>query len=490
MRSLIKGVLKTGSGAMANLLIGVISVKIMAVMLGPSGTGLFSLIRQTVLTFSTLGLSGQTALVQGVASKEGIGRDSYIRTTFWLFYLGAFFSAVLIELFAPEMATLVFGKSGTNLVQLIRWIALPVFLLSAYIYLKSVLNGFRAIGRLAILEMLGPLATLMLVYPVCIAVGEGYALAFVWMLSVAQLVMIVASFVILHRNGWLPSLFISMGKKIDRADLRYFLAIAGTAFLVGMIGNGTLLAVRTMIARDMGLPQAGLFDLAWSLSGSYVMLLLASFGTYYTPTLSQTAGKAERAALVRRVIRLSTLLMIPMIVTVVVVKPLLVSALYSAKYSASLEMVRWMLIGDYLKITSWVLATTVIVNADMKIYFWSEVLWYMGFLALSALATIYFGELQGIGMAFVVLYFAAVVYYLQYVHRVYELQLTRDLLLPWLIGFAVVIVASMQNWNSTAVSWISSSLWIIGSLWLVILLLKQTERQMIWSKLRLKLRVD
>lgn len=490
MRSLIKGVLKTGSGAMANLLIGVVSVKIMAVMLGPSGTGLFSLIRQTVLTFATLGLSGQTALVQGVASKEGAGRDSYIRSTLWWYFLGAAFSSMLIELFAPEIATLVFGKRDANLVQLIRWIALPVFLSSIYIYLKSLLNGFRAIGRLAIVEMLGPLFTLVLVYPVCVSVGEGHALAFVWMLSAAQLSMIVASFVILRRNGWLSALFVGMGKMLDRADLRYFFTIAGTAFLVGMIGNGTLLAVRTMVVREMGLSQAGLFDLAWSLSGSYVMLLLASFGTYYTPTLSQAAGKEERAALVRRVIRLSTLLMIPMIVAVVVVKPLLVSALYSAKYSASLEMVRWMLIGDYLKITSWVLATTVIVNADMKIYFWSEVLWYMGFLALSALATIYFGELQGIGMAFVVLYFAAVVYYLQYVRRVYELRLTRDLLLPWLIGFAVVLAASIQNWNSAIVSWVPSSLWIIGSLWLVILLLKQTERQMIWSKLRLKLRMN
>ena len=324
MRSLIKGVLKTGSGAVANLLLGVVSIKIMAVMLGPSGTGLFSLIRQAVITLSTLGISGQTALVQGVASKKGMEQDSYIRTTFWLFVLGTFFSVVLIELFAPEIAALVFGKSDVNPVQLIRWVALPVFLLNAHSYLKSVLNGFRAIGRLAIVEILGPLITLIVSYPVCVFAGEGYALAFVWMLSVAQLLMVVASFLILYKKGWLSALFIRTETMIDRAGLRYFLTITGTTFLTGMIGTGTLLAVRAMIARDGGLYQAGLFDLAWSLSGSYVMLLLASFGTYYTPTLSQAVGKTERAALVRRVIRFSTLLMIPMIVTVVVVKTLLV----------------------------------------------------------------------------------------------------------------------------------------------------------------------
>lgn len=490
MRDLIKGVLKTGSGAVGNVLLGVISIKIMAVMLGPSGTGMLSLIRQVVFTLASLGMGGQTALIQGIASKEGIGRDSYIRTTFWLFVLGVSFSVLLIELFAPEIALLAFGKSDAGLVQLIRWIALPVFLLYAYIYLKSILNGFRAIGRLAIVEMLGPIATLMLVYPVCISVGDGYALAFVWMISAAQLLMLAASFLILYKNGWLPVLFVRTETMIDRTDFRYFFTISGTTFLTGMIGTGTLLAVRTMIVRDGGLHQAGLFDLAWSLSGSYVMLLLASFGTYYAPTLSQAVGNIERAALVRRVIRLSTLLMIPMIVTVVVFKPLLVSVLYSSEYVESLKMVRWMLIGDYLKITSWVFAIPVVVNANMKIYFWTEVFWYMGFLALSALAILYFEDLQGIGMAFIVLYFALVVYYLQYVRRVYELQLNRDLLLPWLIGFAVVIIASMQNWNSTAVDWVASSLWIVGSLGLVISFLKKSERKMILDKLRFKLKVN
>lgn len=490
MRSLIKGVLKTGSGALANLLLGVLSIKIMAVMLGPSGTGLFSLIRQAVITLASLGLGGQTALIQGIASKDGIGRDSFVRTIFWLFFLVAFFSVVLIELFAPTIAALAFGKSDASLVQLIRWIALPVFLLHAYIYLKSVINGFRAIGRLAIVEILGPLATLALVYPVCIAAGEGYALAFVWMLSVAQLSMIVASFIIIFKNGWLSALFVGTETMINRADFRYFFTIAGTTFLTGMIGTGTLFAVRTMLVKEGGLYQAGLFDLAWSLSGSYVMLLLASFGTYYTPTLSQAAGKTERAALVRRVIRLSTLLMIPMIVSVVVVKPLLVRALYSGEYIPSLKMVRWMLIGDYLKITSWVLAIPVIVNGDMKLYFWTEVFWYMGFLVLSALSILYFGELQGIGVAFIALYFTLVVYYLQYVRRVYELHLSRDLLLPWLIGFSVVIVSSMQNWNSTTVDWIASLLWVIGSLGLVISFLKKSERKIILNKLGLKSKVN
>jgi O-antigen/teichoic acid export membrane protein len=362
-------------------------------------------------------------------------------------------------------------------------------LLIAYIYLKGLLNGFRAIGRLALVEILGPVTTLLLVYPICIYVGEGNALGFIWLLSAAQSMMVIASFVILYRAGWLSAFFVKTHINNKQAHIRYFLTISGTTFLAGILATGTLLFVRTIIVKHGGLHQAGLFDLAWSLSGSYVMLLLGSFGTYYSPTLSQAKNREEQRILIRRVIRLSTLLMTPMIVSVVVLKPLLIKTLYSNEYMAALEMVRWMLVGDYLKITSWVLAITVIVNADMKIYFWTEAFWNIGFLALSVLAIEYSGDLQGMGMAFIALYFCLVVYYSFYVRRVYALKFTPDLLILWLIGFAVVIMASVQTWNSTTVNWLYASLWITGSVGLGIAFLKKSEQKMIMNKLRIKLRI-
>jgi O-antigen/teichoic acid export membrane protein len=199
---------------------------------------------------------------------------------------------------------------------------------------------------------------------------------------------------------------------------------------------------------------------------------------------------AERAALIRRVVRLSTMLMIPLIVSVVVLKPVLVNLLYSSEYMASLETVRWMLIGDYLKITSWVLAIPAIVNADMRIYFWTETFWYLGFVILSAISIVYLGELQGVGIAFVVLYLGLVIYYLQYVRRVCELRVDRELFLPWLIGLAIVIMASVQNWNNTVADGTTALLWIAGSLGVVVVFLKKSERQMILNRLRLKRKVN
>lgn len=483
MRTLITGIFKTGVGVVANLLIGVISIKIMAVMLGPSGTGFFSLIRQAVITMSSVAAGGQTALVQGVASKEGIAQVNYVRSTFWLFIIGGSLSVILLELFAGNISLVIFGQTDASQILLVRWLALPIFLTFIYIYLKSVLNGYRAIGRLAIVEIIGPLTTLLFVYPACINVSQGYVLSFVWLISAAQILMIVACYRILKSNKWLPSLFAKNKILVEIEDFRYFINITKVTFLTAIISTGSIFAVRAIVANQGGLDQAGFFDLAWTLSGSYVMLILASFGTYYMPTLTQTVGNENRCKLIRQVLKLATLIMIPLIIFVISFKPLLITTLYSVEYITSLKQVRWMLIGDYLKITSWILAIPVIVNSDMKIYFWTEVAWCFGFVILSAISIFYFNSLEGIGVAFIILYLMLVIYYQRYVSKVYGLKLSGELILPWLIGFLFVIIASIHKWNETSVNWLPSVLWIFGSILMSILLLSKKDKKLIFNEL-------
>lgn len=453
MRKLIAAVIKTGASSVVILFLNMASIKVVAMLLGPAGVGLFTLIRQTVLALGSVSQGGQTALVQGITSKSGEDRDAYVRSVFWLFLLGTFFTVLLIEIFASTIAELLVGNKVDDFTSVIKWIALPVVLLNIHIYLKGILNGFRAIGRLALVEVFGPFAMIILIYPVCILAGKGDTLAFIWLLSVVQLVMVLPSFLIAYRNGWLLPITRKTFSCIDRKSARHFFSMAGTIFVTAMLGAVVLLVVRGMIIRNTNLSEAGMFDLAWALSGSYVMLLLSSFGTYYLPTLNGAAGASDKADLIRLVSRVAVLLMVPMIIGVVLLKPLLVELLYSAEFLPSLELVRWMLIGDYFKITSWVLAIPALAKLDMKTYFWTETFWYVGFMLLSALSIFGFGQLQGIGIAFTVLYLCLVIYYAMYVQREYKLRMDSKLIIIWTIGLFLVVMASWQNWDSTIVDW-------------------------------------
>jgi O-antigen/teichoic acid export membrane protein len=77
----------------------------------------------------------------------------------------------------------VLDRNDGQATSLVRWLALPVALGMASTYLNGVLNGFRAIGVLALLQILGAAALALLVYPASRLVKGDHPIAFIAKLS-------------------------------------------------------------------------------------------------------------------------------------------------------------------------------------------------------------------------------------------------------------------------------------------------------------------
>jgi O-antigen/teichoic acid export membrane protein len=476
MRELLKAVLKTGSGSGGTLLLGMITMKVMAVVLGPSGLGLYSLLRQTMDFSNKLGtLGGGAALVQGLASRKGQAQDDYLVTTLWVFVLGTLLVVVVLLFFAPWIALWVFDRNDGQTTSLVRWLALPVTLGVAATYISGVLNGFRAIGLLALFQILGAVAVVFLVYPVSRLVETGYSSVFIIMLSAPPAVGVALGTWSAMRAGWLTPLLHDF-RNFHVASLRQFFSLAGILLVTDLGAAGTVLTVRSLIVRHDGIASAGIFATAWTLSMTYVMLILSSFITYYLPTLSQTSDPLDRVALLQRVMRLATLLMVPLITAVIALKPLAIEILYSSEFASSLEIIRWMLIGDYFKVAGWVLAMPMLAFADMKVFFWAEVLWSAVFLVSAGLALLVFNSMQGIGVGFLLAYVGYVAYCLHYVRSRHHLRLSRQIVRFWLLGLALVVGVSWHTWSDTHVDWVAAFLWISAAIAVSWLSLTQNER--------------
>lgn len=478
MREIIKAIFKTGSGSVINIILGVISTKVLAVVLGSSGVGLYSLINQTLTTATTAGtVGGSTALVQGLASKKGAEKDKYLRTVFWIFACGAMILALGFLLFSPLIAQTVFASNDEKTISLVRWMALPAILTIIYSYLINLLNGFRAIGRLAIGQIIVSIVTVSLVYPISKLVSSGYITAFTWMTSASTLGGIVFCFTVAHREKWLNPLIENFRPQFDKKSAKHFYHIASTTLLTGLITTGTLLVVRTMIIRYGGFSSAGIFDVAWMLSMTYTALLLSSFGTYYLPTLSGINDTRTRNTLMQDLFRISLLLVIPLIITVIVLKPLAITILYTHEFTPALKIIRWMLIGDYFKASSWVLAMPMLAYGDMKPFFWTELLWNMGFLILSYSGIFYYNDMQLIGIAFLICYGLYFAYTIHYAHTKHNVDLKGHTLVHWILGLLLIIVVSWQTWEVTQINWISAPFWIIVATGFSLITLNEGEKR-------------
>jgi len=466
MRDLLKAAFKTGSGTAISMALTVVSSKIMAVITGPAGIGLYSMLQQILQTTANIGSvgGGTTALTQGVACKKDDVRNEFIRTVFWIFIAASLITAVALLIFAPWIAPATLGASDEASIGLVRWIALPLVFNVALFYLNGILNGFREIGRLAMVSAASGAANAIVSYPVSILVNTGYPIAFVGMLTAQMSAQLAVALVRCHRQGYLRPIW-SQGlrPRIEKASASSFFNLAGTLLITGMFSTIVLLVIRSLIVQYDGLADAGIFNVAWLICMMYPMLALNSIGTYFFPTLSQLHDRQERTDLMRNVFRLTTLLITPLLVLMITLKPLVIDVLYSDQFYASLDILRWMLIGVYLMSASWIVSMPVLAYPDMKVFFWTQNLWYGGLLLFSFLGVAIFGSMEIIGIGFIFLYALLLPYFVHYSRSRHGITISKRLTTSWFIGLALVMAASATSWTGNTVNWLFTIVWLTAT---------------------------
>lgn len=447
MLEIFKAFLKVTSGTVINIIFGSISIKILASVLGTEGFGLFSFLRQIQITALLTSAGSQNALIQGGSSQEGEARRKYLQTVLLLTLGASSIIAIGIVLTAPWLAQYVIGRSDSATVWAVRLLALPVFVCVLVGYANGVQNVYRELGQMALAQMAGALASVLVAYPAAKLVQQGQ-LAFLplWLLSL-QICSLTVSLLFLWKKGRLAQLLTELRTGYQPAAVRYFLRFAGVSTCTTLITNLVVLVLRTVLEKKQGLAAVGLFEAAWTLSMTNVTLITTAFGAYYLPTLSALQSQPERLTLIQQMFRFATLLAIPLLVAVVMLKSLAIQLFFSSEFYPALPLFRWMLIGDYFKITSWVFAYTMIASADIRMMFWSELVWNLCLLLGGIYSVVIWSSLEGLGISFLCLYALYFLFTFLYAKLKHQVALPHKLVVVWGGGLLLVVVSSWQHWN-------------------------------------------
>lgn len=484
MRDLLKAAAKTGSGSIATLLLGAVAMKLMAVTVGPAGVGIFSLLRQTQQTASIAGsFGGQTPLVQALASRAPDERGEYVTAVLAYFLIASLSISALLVALAPWLGPALLGTELQSAPALIAWTALPSLAGVAVAFFSGILNGHRALGRLAIVQAVAAALLAALAYPLSRVARSGHHWAFIVLLFAPLCASALYAARVAARNGWLPSLGISWAGLHRSPAARHFLPFAGTTLVVNILGTGVVLTVRALVRRNQGLTGAGVFDVAWTFSMMYVMVVLNSLSTYYLPTLSGTQRAAARVDLMRQMVRFAVIAMVPLVAAVIVLRPLVIRVLYSAEFLPSIHTMRWMLLGDYFKVTGWILAMPMLAFPNMRAFFWSEVIANGTFLLLTGLGLFLWHDVDGIGAAFFVNYVLYLAFTYWYAHTRHGFTPGRGLLTAWLAGFVILGALSAWSWTSVRVEPVTTLVATIVTVAFAWLVLPRSERDHFLARL-------
>lgn len=401
-RQIIRSSSIIGGASIINILLGLIRTKIAAVLLGPVGLGLIGLLQSlmgTASAISSLGLG--TIGTRQVAEANSCGEPSALVATrkalFWGTLALAVTGGTIFWLLRDVLTQQMFG--GTENAGLVGWLALGVALAVASSSQGALLNGLRRIGDIARVSVLSAAASSVIGIAALWLWGEGGVLIFV--LSTP-----LASFVISHAYvSRLPKVaVINVTFSQLSAQWKIF-ARLGAAFMVsGLAVSLGQLAVRAMVQREIGVEAVGHFQAAATISMTYIGFILQAMSTDYYPRL--TAVMHDKSAvnqMVNEQTEVALVLAGPIFLAMLGLAPWVISLLYSSQFSEAVEVLRWQILGDILKVGSWPLGFIILAAGDGRTFMFAEILAIAIFVFLTWIALPLVG-IEATGIAFLGMY--------------------------------------------------------------------------------------
>ncbi len=446
-RSSLKSTSTIGGASVINIVVGLVRTKILAVLLGPTGIGLVSLytsLMQTAATMASMGLGtvGTRQIAEAVAKKDAQALAVARRAMLWGTILLASAGALVVWSLRELLAQYVLGSS--DMATSIGWLSLGVALSVAGASQGALIQGMRRIGDMARLSVYGALLNTL------------FGLALLWQWGTNGLVAYVLlaplfGFLLGH---W----FVSRLPKVLTNDVSFremthqwqILLRLGIPFMgAGLVGALVQLWIRVEVGNTLGAESLGHFQAAWAISMQYIGFVLAAMGADYYPRLMGVINNHKAASrLVNEQTEIALLLSAPVFIAMIGLTPWVIHLLYSSEFMPAVEVLRWQILGDVLKVASWPLGFVILAAGAGKSFFFSDsiVLLLMGGVIAGFSSTV---GLKITGIAFFLCY--AVYFPLIYVLVKRRIEFAWKpgifkLLTLILVVCILVAILSMHNW--------------------------------------------
>jgi len=399
-RGLIRSMLIIGSAQVANILISIARMKLVALLLGPSGVGVLSIYTNLHGTASAVaGLGLQTSGVREIASVKG-EEPALSRVRVVLFtgnLIQGLVAMGLIWLFRTQLSVWLFTEPTRATETGLVGVAVVLALLASS--QTALLQGMRRIGDLGRVTVLGPLGGTVAGLLAVWMVGEN---GLIWFVIVQPLASVLVA---LRFTRKLPRPTVKRLTLGQIWPIWRSMASLGFVFMLGGLATtGTLLLVRGMIARETGLEGVGLFSASWGITMQYVGFLLGAVAADYYPRLTEVINDRPAAhRLINDQVQLAMALGGPVLLLLIGLAPWVITLLYSSEFAEAARILQWQTVGNVFKLASWPLGFIFVAAAQSRIFLLVQLAWNFLFIALMWLTIPIMGLLSS-GIAFLAAY--------------------------------------------------------------------------------------
>jgi PST family polysaccharide transporter len=384
-RILAKDIVKVFSlnagATLVRMLTGFVSVKIVAVLIGPAGIALLGQLNNfssIFLTASTGGINNGVTkyIAENQCSQQKI--NIYLRTALWItLSLSAVCGLVLLT-GSGYFARLILKDTGYQGVIIVFGITIVLYALNGL--LVSILNGYKQFTKYVRVNIAGSIVSLLF------SAGLAYFFGVYGALLAAvtyQSVVLVVTVILCSRCDWFKKVnfFGPFSRQAGKRLSHYSVMSLVSAATVPV----SQLIVRSYMLHHTSLADAGIWEGMNRISAMYLMVITTSLSVYYLPRLSELKTRDALRKEIRSVYKLLVPVLLSATILIYVFRHAIVSILFDVNFADMQRLFAFQLIGDFLKMTSWILAFQMLAKSMTVLYVTTEITFSLSFVLLAML---------------------------------------------------------------------------------------------------------
>jgi PST family polysaccharide transporter len=373
--------------------------KVLATFVGPSGYALLGQFQNIVQIISTFGGGAiNTGVTKYTAQYEGNSEHQHRlwSTALWISLVGSILTMLLLITFRVKASIWLLHDEQYSSVFI--WLAIGFIFLVFNTLLLAIMNGKSDIKLYVLANITGSIISFLVTLYL---VSEMRLWGALVALSIYQSVTFFSTLLILQKAVWFKlKNFLHWPEYGAAKKLFQFTLMAATTVLCAPIAN---IVVRDSIVSSLGKFPAGYWEGMNRLSAGYLMLFTSVLSVYYLPKFSALIKDDD----IKNEIKNGYKVVLPFVVicsmTVYLLRDFIIGLLFTHDFLPMRELFAWFMIGDVLKIGSWLLSFLMLGKAMTKTFIAMELIFTATYIAFNLIFIELFG-LNGTAIAYAINY--------------------------------------------------------------------------------------
>ena len=361
-----KASIATATSQAIRIVGGLITIKLIAVYLGPEGLGKLGHFMSLIAILTVLAGGGiLNGIVKYVAEYKDSPKNLYNFLSNALFYSLTFSLFVFIGLTisAKYISLLLFGSE--RFTTIIIFLAATQVIYGLVTYCNGIINGLRKTTSYAKIIIIGTSISIPISYVLISLYKFNGAII---SLAIVNVCLLLPALLEIKKLDLINHIKLATNKK-DTINLSRFSIMQVFSLITLPLAE---IYIRNLIIEGSDWYEAGIWQSLMRLSSVYTGFFLTFLAVYYLPTLSNLSKKEAQINCVLEYIKVIGISFLLAAIAIYILKDLIIAIAFTKEFSIQAHQLAFQLLGDLFKILAYIIGFLLVAKAKTTLYILGE----------------------------------------------------------------------------------------------------------------------